>query len=167
MVPERSKVFESLSVDENLDAAVGQREVSRTWSTTISPARRVAPARGGLSVGRRAADARHRLGADVRASTCSSTSSLGLAPLVVRDLMQRLRTVREQLGTILVVEQNAQVALDVADHAYVMENGRVVLEGARTPASAPGHPGVLPRRRRGAAQLSRRQAIRRSRRWYG
>ena len=54
--------------------------------------------------------------------------SLGLAPLVVRDLMQRLRAVREQLGTALVVEQNAQVALDVADHAYVMENGRVVLE---------------------------------------
>ena len=55
--------------------------------------------------------------------------SLGLAPLVVRDLMERLRGARAARHRALVVEQNAQVALDIADHAYVMENGRVVLDG--------------------------------------
>ena len=95
--------------------------------------------------------------------------SLGLAPLVVRDLMQRLRTVREQLGTaLLVVEQNAQVALDVADHAYVMENGRVVLEG--TPERLRAHQDIREFYLGGAgARRSYRDVkqYRRSRRWYG
>ena len=50
---------------------------------------------------------------------------------VVEELVERLRAIRAELGTtLLVVEQNAQVALDLADYGYVMENGRIVLEGA-------------------------------------
>lgn len=57
--------------------------------------------------------------------------SLGLAPLVVADLFDCLARVREDLATtILLVEQNANVALDFADRGYVIEAGRVVLEGA-------------------------------------
>jgi branched-chain amino acid transport system ATP-binding protein len=56
--------------------------------------------------------------------------SLGLAPLLVSEIFQRIRALNQELGTtVLVVEQNARRALEIADHAYVMENGRIVLEG--------------------------------------
>jgi branched-chain amino acid transport system ATP-binding protein len=56
--------------------------------------------------------------------------SLGLAPLLVSEIFERIRALNQELGTtVLVVEQNARRALEIADHAYVMENGRIVLEG--------------------------------------
>jgi branched-chain amino acid transport system ATP-binding protein len=57
--------------------------------------------------------------------------SLGLAPMLVEEIfgiIQRLN--REQKLTVLLVEQNATLALGIADHGYVMENGRIVLEGS-------------------------------------
>lgn len=55
--------------------------------------------------------------------------SLGLAPLLVREIFAVIRRINEQGRTVLLVEQNAHAALSVADHAYIMEVGRVVLEG--------------------------------------
>jgi branched-chain amino acid transport system ATP-binding protein len=56
--------------------------------------------------------------------------SLGLAPILVQEIFARIESLNRELGTtMLLVEQNARLALDVADHAYVMENGRVVLDG--------------------------------------
>ncbi len=56
--------------------------------------------------------------------------SLGLAPVVVEDLMARVVQIRDELGiTIVIVEQSAAAALAVADYGYVLENGRVVLDG--------------------------------------
>jgi branched-chain amino acid transport system ATP-binding protein len=56
--------------------------------------------------------------------------SFGLAPLIVRDLFKILGKInREDKVTILVVEQNAQLALELADHAYVIETGRIVMSG--------------------------------------
>jgi branched-chain amino acid transport system ATP-binding protein len=56
--------------------------------------------------------------------------SFGLAPLIVRDLFKILGKInRDDKVTILVVEQNAQLALEIADHAYVIETGRIVMSG--------------------------------------
>ena len=56
--------------------------------------------------------------------------SLGLAPLLVTEIFRIISRInREEKTTFLVVEQNARVALSVAHHAYVMENGRIVLDG--------------------------------------
>jgi branched-chain amino acid transport system ATP-binding protein len=55
--------------------------------------------------------------------------SLGLAPLLVRELMRVVVHLRDQGTTILLVEQNAKAALRIADRGYVMETGRIVLEG--------------------------------------
>jgi branched-chain amino acid transport system ATP-binding protein len=56
--------------------------------------------------------------------------SFGLAPLVVREIFQIMRTInREQKVTMLLVEQNASLALNLADHAYLLETGRVVVSG--------------------------------------
>src|SRR3954462_1464873 len=56
--------------------------------------------------------------------------SFGLAPMLVRELFSILRDIRSREGvSMLLVEQNAAMALDLADHAYLMETGRVVLKG--------------------------------------
>ena len=56
--------------------------------------------------------------------------SLGLAPLLVEEIFGRVKSLNDEIGTtVLLVEQNARRALEIADHAYVMENGRIVLEG--------------------------------------
>ena len=55
--------------------------------------------------------------------------SLGLAPLVVKDIFSIIRKVNEQGVTILLIEQNANMALHVADTAYVLETGRLTLSG--------------------------------------
>jgi branched-chain amino acid transport system ATP-binding protein len=57
--------------------------------------------------------------------------SFGLAPLVVQEIFHIMRTInREQKVSMLLVEQNATLALDLADHAYLLESGRVVMSGA-------------------------------------
>jgi branched-chain amino acid transport system ATP-binding protein len=70
--------------------------------------------------------------------------SLGLAPLVVREIFRIVRTINEhERVSVLLVEQNAAIALDVAQHAYLLETGRVVMSGP-------------------AAELKKDDAIRRS-----
>jgi len=95
--------------------------------------------------------------------------SQGLAPLLVEQLMQRLQAIRRELGmTLLLVEQNARMALEVADYGYVMENGRVVLDG--TPERLRTHADVAEFYLGGSsARRSYREVkqYRRSRRWYG
>jgi branched-chain amino acid transport system ATP-binding protein len=96
--------------------------------------------------------------------------SLGLAPVVVEDLLRRLIEIRRELGiTILIVEQSATVALEIADYGYVMENGRIVLDG--TAERLRIHPDIQ-EFYLGSKSGERRnyrdvKQYRRSRRWYG
>ncbi len=55
--------------------------------------------------------------------------SMGLSPLMMKVIMQTVRTLQSQGTTILLVEQNAQAALSLADHGYVLEVGKIVLRG--------------------------------------
>jgi branched-chain amino acid transport system ATP-binding protein len=88
----------------------------------------------------------------------------------VQDLTRRLLTVRDELGiAILLVEQSAAAALTIADYAYVMENGRIVLDGDREQLKS--HQDVQ-EFYLGQASGERRsyrtvKQYRRSRRWYG
>jgi branched-chain amino acid transport system ATP-binding protein len=97
--------------------------------------------------------------------------SLGLAPVVVEDLLRRLTEIRRELSmTILLVEQSATVALEIADHGYVMESGRIVLDGSAERLRS--HPDIQEfylGRTGGQARRSYRDVkqYRRSRRWYG
>ena len=92
------------------------------------------------------------------------------AAVVVEDLMVRLVQIRERLGiTIVIVEQSAAVALQIADYGYVLENGRVVLDGDRTRLMAHGdiqefYLGQTSGDRRSYRSVKQ---YRRSRRWYG
>jgi len=56
--------------------------------------------------------------------------SMGLAPLIVKDIFAIVRRLREEGNTVLLVEQNARSALRISDRGYVLETGRIVLEGA-------------------------------------
>jgi len=58
--------------------------------------------------------------------------SIGLAPLVVREIFGVIRRLRDRGATVLLVEQNAHAALSIADRGYVMETGRIMLEGTAT-----------------------------------
>jgi branched-chain amino acid transport system ATP-binding protein len=56
--------------------------------------------------------------------------SLGLAPMLVEEIFEIVASIRNESGLgVLLVEQNARAALGIADHGYVMENGRIVLDG--------------------------------------
>jgi branched-chain amino acid transport system ATP-binding protein len=96
--------------------------------------------------------------------------SLGLAPVVVEDLLRRLREIRRELGiTILIVEQSATVALEIADYGYVMESGRIVLDGSAERLRS--HPDIqefyLGRKSGERRSYRDVKQYRRSRRWYG
>ena len=56
--------------------------------------------------------------------------SLGLSPLLVSEIFEIIRSINRAGTTILLVEQNARKALSIADHAFIMESGRIVLEGS-------------------------------------
>lgn len=57
--------------------------------------------------------------------------SLGIAPLLVKEIFENIKQINTEEGTsILVVEQNANIALSIADYAYVLENGRIVMQGS-------------------------------------
>ena len=80
--------------------------------------------------------------------------SMGLSPLLVKEVFGIIKAINRDLGvTILLVEQNARAALSVASHGYIMEQGKVVLDGiGRRIARQRGRQGILPRRRRRPAQ---------------
>ena len=56
--------------------------------------------------------------------------SMGLAPLIVKDIFNVVKTLRDRGKTVLIVEQNAKAVLEIADRGYVMETGSLVLEGS-------------------------------------
>lgn len=57
--------------------------------------------------------------------------SLGLAPMIVKEIFQIIKKINEEQKTsIILVEQNANMALQISDYGYVMENGKIVMEGA-------------------------------------
>jgi branched-chain amino acid transport system ATP-binding protein len=55
--------------------------------------------------------------------------SLGLAPILVREIFDIIRKIREEGTTVLIVEQNTKQTLSIADRAYVLETGRIILQG--------------------------------------
>ena len=174
LVPERSKIFENLSVAENLEAAVRRpgapRLADAVWEYFPALARLRSREAGYLSGGERQMLAIGSALACAPELLLVDELSQGLAPLVIDELLGRIQAIRKDLGmTLLLVEQNAAVALDVADYGYVMENGRIVLDG--TPAKLRAHQDVQ-EFYLGTGASARRsyrdvKQYRRSRRWYG
>jgi len=136
-VPEGRRLFATLTVEENLIAgahlqaaaslAHGREEVFALFPRLADLRATVA---GYLSGGEQQMVAIGRALMSRPRVLALDEPSLGLAPLIVSEIFQSIQKLRDTTGlTILLVEQNANRALAIADYAYIMENGRVVLDG--------------------------------------
>jgi branched-chain amino acid transport system ATP-binding protein len=141
LVPEGRQVFATLPVRENLllgatvqyrrgKAAEVEADLQRAYRLFPRLEQRAEQLAGTLSGGEqqmlamaRALMARPRL-------VMLDEPSMGLAPLVVKDLFQAISTIRDEGATVLLVEQNAREALRLSDRGYVLETGRIVLTGS-------------------------------------
>jgi len=137
MVPEGRRIFPNLSVMENLlMGAYSRRDLEAMkadleWVFDLFPRleERSKQLGGTLSGGEQQMLAVAR-GLMTRPELLMlDEPSLGLAPLLVKEVFEVIRRIRDEGVTILLVEQNAMAALKVADYAYVLETGRIVLEG--------------------------------------
>ncbi len=139
MVPEGRRVFKHLTVDENIRVGSvtrkdGNRNIRNDHAQMYKHFPRLAEithrmagyCSGGeqqmIAIGRALMAAPKMLMLD--------EPSLGLAPLLVKEIFRNIEVINRELDTtILVVEQNAKIALQVSDYAYIMESGKIVLEG--------------------------------------
>jgi branched-chain amino acid transport system ATP-binding protein len=136
-VPEGRRLFATLTVEENLlvGAHLQSRQVldeERQNVFRLFPrlAEKRAVIAGYLSGGEQQMVAIGRALMSRPKVLALDEPSLGLAPLIVSEIFSAIETLRDKNGlTILLVEQNASRALAIADYAYIMENGRVVLDG--------------------------------------
>lgn len=137
IVPERDKVFRLLTVEENLNVCArtgGGHDVAATMALIyeLFPglASRKQTAAGYLSGGERQMLGIGRALMGNPSLLLADEVSLGIAPNLVIELLDTLRRINQERGvTVLVVEQNAGAALRVADRVYVLENGKVALQG--------------------------------------
>ena len=137
-VPEGRRIFGDLTVAENLDLGAYARrdkanlgkELDEIYALFPRLAERKNQTAGTMSGGEqqmlavgRALMSRPRL-------LLLDEPSLGLAPLLVKEIFGVVKRIRESGVTVLLVEQNAHMALEIADRAYVLETGHIVMEGA-------------------------------------
>ena len=135
LVPEGRRIFPDLTVLENLKVGAYLRnddiEGDIQWVYDLFPRlkERSWQAGGSLSGGEQ------QMLAVARALMCKpkvimmDEPSLGLAPLVVKGIFDIIREINDQGVTVLLIEQNANMALKIADYAYVLETGRIGLSG--------------------------------------
>ena len=137
-VPEGRKIFGHLTVEENLKVGASARKDRRNVGSALEQVYELFPPIAGrrhdeagwMSGGEQQMVAVGRALMAAPRLLLLDELSLGLAPLVVDAIFDRLDTARRELGVaMLLVEQNAQIALDFSEYGYIMENGRIVLDG--------------------------------------
>jgi branched-chain amino acid transport system ATP-binding protein len=177
LVPEREKIFENLTVEENLQISVpaaGRRNSEEAYEMVFRYFDPLNKVRGRLA-GYLSGGERQMLALGT-ALLCKprlllvDELSLGLAPVIVAELMGLVRRIRDQEGVaVLLVEQNAAAALEIADYAYILESGRIVLAGE--PATLKDDPNIkefyLGQGQDSRKKYSDVKQYRRTRRWYG
>ena len=146
-VPEGRQCFAELTVAENLALGAylvpARNEVARRQDGVLARfprlRERLGQLAGSMSGGEQQMLAIGRALMGAPRLLLLDEPSMGLAPLFVEEIFAIIAALKADGTTILLVEQNASAALDVADHAYVLENGRIVLSGPATDvASDPG-----------------------------
>jgi len=146
LVPERRELFAAMSVADNLELGAFQRirHGDRGWKDTLAEVylrfprlkERRDQLAGTLSGGERQMLAMGRALMGKPTLLMLDEPSLGLAPLIVREIFKIIADLRSTGVAILLVEQNARAALQVADYGYVLETGELALEGASADLAA-------------------------------
>ncbi len=136
-VPEGRQIFAELSVDENLTVGAwlshDHTEIARRREAVLARfprlRERLRQVSGLMSGGEQQMLALGRALMGAPRLLLLDEPSMGLAPLFVEEIFGIIADLKREGTTILLVEQNASAALEVADYAYVLETGRIVLEG--------------------------------------
>jgi branched-chain amino acid transport system ATP-binding protein len=139
LVPEKRELFGTMAVEDNLilggyramtlKVPNWQREIERVYELFPRLKERRSQLAGTLSGGERQMLAVGRALMSSPKLLMLDEPSLGLAPLIVREIFNIIERLRQQGTSILLIEQNARAALEVADHGYVLETGSIALEG--------------------------------------
>ncbi len=137
-VPEGRKIFAPLSVKENLmmgaftrtDPAEIQQTLQRVYQSFPRLKEREDQYGGTLSGGEQQMLATARGMMSRPALILMDEPSMGLSPILVEEIFRIITEINKQGTSILLVEQNAQMALSIAHRAYVLETGRIVLSGS-------------------------------------
>lgn len=137
LVPEGRRVFPNLTVLENLkigaylrkDKKSIQKDIEHVYELFPRLSERSWQLAGTLSGGEQQMLAVGRALMSSPKLIMMDEPSLGLAPLVVQDIFSIIRQINSEGITVLLIEQNANMALKIADKAYVMETGRITMEG--------------------------------------
>ena len=140
MVPEGRQVFASMTVEENLllgGCALAGRAKSEMPAALLAHQYELFPIlrdrrtqlAGTLSGGEQQMLAMGRALMSRPSLVMMDEPSTGLAPLIVRDIFQIIVRLRNEGNTVLLVEQNARAALGIADRGYVLETGKVIIQG--------------------------------------
>lgn len=137
LVPEGRRVFPNLTVSENLkigaylrkDKKAIQKDTEHVYELFPRLKERSWQLAGTLSGGEQQMLAVGRALMSSPKLIMMDEPSLGLAPLVVQDIFSIIRQINSEGITVLLIEQNANMALKIADKAYVMETGRITKEG--------------------------------------
>jgi branched-chain amino acid transport system ATP-binding protein len=132
-VPEGRRVFANLTVEENLKVPLGK---GGQW--TIASVYKLFPrlAERRASKGRQLSGGEQEMLAIARALMLNpkvlllDEPSQGLAPIIVRDVFRIIAATRKEGLSVLLVEQNVRVAVEIADRAYVLDDGRIVYSGS-------------------------------------
>lgn len=147
LVPEGRRVFPSLSVLENLRLGFATRRGKNTWHENRQEAFDLFPIlaerqnqlAGTLSGGQQQQLAIARALMSEPELLLMDEPSLGLAPQIVDTIFELIVQLRDRGQTILLVEQNAAAALDIADRVYVLASGAMVMQGPAAELRASGH----------------------------
>jgi len=137
LVPEGRKVFSNLTIHENLvlgsyarkDKAEIERDREKVISLFPRLGERLKQKAGTLSGGEQQMLAVGRAIMTKPKLLMMDEPSLGLAPLIVKSIFEIIQNINKLGVTILLIEQNAKAALEIADYGYVMETGNIVMEG--------------------------------------
>jgi branched-chain amino acid transport system ATP-binding protein len=138
LCPEARRLFVEMTVEENLDmgslrgAAKQKREQTKEMVFTLFPrlSERRKQLAGTLSGGEQQMVAIGRGLMSLPKLMMFDEPSLGLSPILVREIFDVIRRIRQEGTTVLIVEQNVKQTLAVADRAYVLEHGRIAMQGA-------------------------------------